>query len=106
MLMPENIQSNIQNNKGKMARIEALQKEYQARERKFKCRNCEIIGHFTANCPTLSGKEKERIIKARERNKGRKEKSFPINLEERIRKLPCGLFVEEAMDMILGYKKE
>ena len=73
------------NRPGKMTRNEALQKAHQARERKFKCRNCDAMGHFTANCPTLPNKEKERIMKAREQNKGRKQKTFPINLEERIR---------------------
>jgi len=96
----------IDNKKEKMTRAEALQKAHRVREGKFKCRNCDKIGHFTANCPTLSPKEKEKVVKARERNKERKGKSFPINLEERIKELPCGLTVEEAQKMIPGYKKE
>ena len=79
MSMPENTSNNTRNKVGKMTRTEALQKAYQVRERKFKCRNCDNIGHFTTNCPTLPIKEKERIIKARERNKERKEKKFSRN---------------------------
>src|SRR5437763_15415461 len=45
-------------------------------------------------------------MKVRERNKERKQKSFPINLEKRIKDLPCGLTIEEAFKMIPGYKKE
>ena len=63
------------------------------------------MGHFTANCPTLPNKEKERIMKAREQNKGRKQKTFPINLEECIRNSSNGLTIEEAMKMMPGYKK-
>ena len=106
MSMPENTSNNTQNKVGKMTRTEALQKAYQVRERKFKCRNCDNIGHFTTNCPTLPIKEKEKIMKVRERNKERKQKSFPINLEKRIKDLPCGLTIEEAFKMIPGYKKE
>src|SRR5437763_710252 len=91
MSMPENTSNNTQNQVGKMTRIEALQKAYQVRERKFKCRNCDNIGHFTTNCPTLPIKEKEKIMKVRERNKERKQKSFPINLEKSIKDIPCGL---------------
>src|SRR5438045_2547727 len=106
MSMPENTSNNTQVREGKMTRAEALQKAYQVRERKFKCRNCDEIGHFTTNCPTLPIKEKEKIMKVRERNKERKQKSFPINLEKRIKDLPCGLTIEEAFKMIPGYKKE
>jgi predicted aspartyl protease len=45
-------------------------------------------------------------MKAREKNKERKEKSFPVNLEKRIKELPCGLTIEEAMNMVPGYKRE
>src|SRR5207248_1720427 len=76
------------------------------REKKFTCRNCETIGHFTANCPTLSTKEREKIMKARERNKKQKEKNFPVDLEKRIEDSPCGLTIKEAMKMVPGYKKE
>ena len=93
------------NRKGRMSRNEALQKAHRARERKFRCRNCDTIGHFTANCPTLPSKEKERIMRAREKSKERKQKVFPVNLEERIRNAPCGLSIEEAMKMMPGYKK-
>jgi hypothetical protein len=90
----------------KLTRREALQKAQTARERKFTCRNCENKGHFTVNCPTLSEKEKERMRKARERNKDRKEKVFPFDIEKHIRNSPCGLSVEQAIEMVPGFKKE
>src|SRR5436190_23316212 len=98
----EDSDTEIQNN-GKMTRMKALQKAQKTRERKFKCRNCDIVGHFTTNCPTLSTKEREKVIKARERNKERKEKEFPINLENRIKNSPCGLTIEEAIKMVPEY---
>src|SRR5438045_9562715 len=45
-------------------------------------------------------------MKAKERNKERKEKDFAIDLEKRIKDSPCGLTIEEAMKMIPGYKKK
>jgi predicted aspartyl protease len=93
-------------NKGKMTRSEALQKAQRTREKKFTCRNCETIGHFTTNCPTLSTKEREKIMKAREKNKERKEKNFSIDLEQRIKNSPCGLTIGEAIKMVPGYKRE
>ena len=45
-------------------------------------------------------------MKAREQNKGRKQKTFPINLEERIRNSSNSLTIEEVMKMVSGYKRE
>ena len=105
--MDEESDTEMRNNgPKKMTRSEALQKAYWVRERKFKCRNCEMVGHFTANCPTLSTKEKDRILKTRERNKAYKEKDFPIDLKKRIKESPCGLTMEEAIKIVLGYKRE
>ena len=90
----------------KITRSEALQRAQKAREAKFRCRNCENIGHFSANCPTLSMKERERILKTREKNKERKKKDFSIDLEKRFKESPCGLTIEEAMKLVPGYKKK
>ena len=102
----ENENNNRVENKGKMSRKEALQKAYKKREGKFECRNCGQMGHFTVNCPTLPQKQKEKMLEARQKNKERKEKVFPINIEERIKKSPCGLNIEEALKLVPGYKKE
>src|SRR5437762_8938389 len=105
--MENNEDSNMKTrNKEKMTRSEALQKAQRIRERKFTCRNCDTVGHYTANCPTLSVKEREKVMKARERNKERKEKNFSVDLEKRIKNLPCGLTIEEAIKVVPGYKKE
>jgi len=45
-------------------------------------------------------------MKAQEQNKERKQKIFPINLEERIRNSSSGLTIEEVMKMVSGYKRE
>lgn len=103
----QNKESSYRNNfQKKMTRTEALQKAHQIREKKFKCRNCDTVGHFTVNCPTLSPKEKEKALKAKEKNREKKEKIFPIDLEEHIRNLPCGINVEQAFEMIPGYKRK
>ncbi|HVI21744.1 MAG TPA: retropepsin-like aspartic protease, partial [Bacillus sp. (in: firmicutes)] len=92
--------------KDKITRQEALRRAQKAREGKFTCRKCENVGHFTVNCPMLSDREKEKMKKARIRNKERKEKTFPLNIGEHIKNSPCGLSVEQAMEIVPGYKRE
>src|SRR2546430_2404647 len=47
-----------------------------------------------------------KIEKQHLKDQQRKEQNFSVDLEKRIKDLPCGLTIEEAIKVVPGYKKE